>query len=225
MRRGFDFWVFLSGIVAGAALGVTLSHLGWLPSLRRAPAERIRELSNAEPGAQPAHTRGGAATAAVTLEEFGDYQCPPCGALHPGLKKIESEYGARVRFVFRHYPLVSIHKRALQAARAAEAAALQDRFWEMHDRLYETQDEWVEDCDARGRFIAYARELGMDTSRFARDMDSPEMIGRVLLDQRRGDSAGVDATPTLFLNGREIPSSRRTPEGIRASIEAALKSQ
>jgi protein-disulfide isomerase len=221
MKQRFDFVIFLSGLVAGVALGATLSHFNLIPSLRSAPAEPVRSLASASPGAQPAHVRGNPSAPAV-LEEFGDFQCPPCGALYPELKKIEADYGERLAVIFRNFPL-DIHKHAWEASRAAEAAAAQGRFWEMHDRLYERQEEWGESCDVRQQFTAYARDLGLDAKRFESDMAAQEIEQRIRLDQQRGESAQIDGTPAVFLNGREIPPSSRTPEGMRALIDAALK--
>jgi protein-disulfide isomerase len=221
MKRNFDLLVFLFGLIAGAAVGITLSNFGLIPSFHRAPPERIRNLSAASPGAQPPHVRGDENTA-VTLEEFADFQCPPCAGLYPELKRIEAEYGSRLRVIFRHFPL-SMHRYAVEAARASEAAALQGHFWEMHDRLYESQEQWGESCDVREQFTAYARDLGLDVERFKRDLDSTDVNERIRLDQQRGESIEIDGTPTLFLNAREIPSSSRSPEGMRAMIDAALK--
>jgi len=93
----------------------------------------------------------------VTLEEFGDYQCPPCGALHPSLKQLKQEFGTHLNFVFRNLPLATIHKNAMAAAQAAEAARMQDRFWEMHDLLYENQDLWREDVNPERSFLNLPR--------------------------------------------------------------------
>ena len=107
----------------------------------------------------------------VVLEEYGDYQCPPCGQLYPELKKIESEYGNQVQIVFHHFPLTRMHKNALVAAHAAEAARNQKKFWEMHDRLYRNQSAWADAVDPRSVFISYARELGLNVEQFGSDID------------------------------------------------------
>jgi predicted DsbA family dithiol-disulfide isomerase len=107
----------------------------------------------------------------VTVEEFGDYQCPPCGLLHPELKKIAAEYGNKVVIVFRNFPLTMNHKNALPAAQAAEAARLQGHFDEMHDRIYEHQGEWKDLEDPRPIFAKYAKEIGLDLKRYAREID------------------------------------------------------
>lgn len=171
-------------------------------------------------GADNAHSRGGA-NAKVTLEEYGDYQCPPCGALFPELKTIEKEYGDQIRFVFRQYPL-QMHKHAFVAAHAAEAAGLQGHFWEMHDMLYQNQLSWSVAEDARPVFIQYAQMLGLDVDRFTRDMDSQEVADRVTADSVRGKSVGVEGTPTVFINGRQLRPEVTTTEGLRSALDYML---
>lgn len=166
------------------------------------------------------HARGGT-SAKVTLDEYGDYQCPPCGALYPELKILEKDYGDRVRFVFHQYPL-SIHKHAEQAAHAAEAAALQNHFWEMHDMLYQNQLSWSVADDVRPIFLQYARTLGLDVNRFERDMDSPDVAERVKTDMARGQSMGVQGTPTVFINGRQLKPEVMTDQGLRTALDYML---
>ena len=165
--------------------------------------------------------RGGA-NAAVTIEEFGDFECPPCGILHPELIKLEREYGDRLRVIFREFPLTQMHKYAYDAARAAEAAGMQNKFWEMHDLLYEKKEEWSLAPDPRAMFVEYAKVLGMDGERFSRDMLGDLAALRVGLDMRRGKSLGVTGTPTLFINGRRMDPSEMTPDGLRAAVNKAL---
>lgn len=191
------------------------------PAANTSGASPYTPLGSTTPGAQPPHVRG-AANAPITLEEFGDYQCPPCGALFHELNKIEKEYGNRVRLIFRHYPLVSLHKNALEAAHAAEAAGFQNKFWEMHDRIYETQMEWSEKDDARAIFTNYARELRLDVERFTRDMDGTPADARIVADRRRAAALGVVGTPTLFVNGRQLKSEAMTPELLRQAIDFML---
>src|ERR1044072_1046083 len=133
----------------------------------------------------------------VTLEEFGDYQCPPCGQLHPGLKRLKEKFGANLNFVFRNLPLTSLHKNALAAAEAAEAARMQNHFWKMHDLLYENQDLWKDDVNPRTIFLGWANELKLDTRRFAADMDSPQVKLRIDADQEAAGEMGITGTPTV----------------------------
>jgi len=155
----------------------------------------------------------------VTLEEFGDYQCPPCGALHPGLKKLKQEFGSNLNFVFRNLPLTTLHKNALVAAEAAEAARVQDRFWEMHDLLYENQDLWKDDINPKTIFLKFAADLGLETARFARDMDDKQVKLRIEADQQAAVELGINGTPTVLIDGRQLRPEATTPDGIRKGIE------
>ena len=148
--------VLVISVVGGVLLlrsGRSSDSVGPTPQI---PAEPGRKL--------PAET-------IVTLEEFGDYQCPPCGELHPTLKKLKKEFGPGLNFIFRNFPISEFHKNALAAAQAAEAARMQDRFWEMHDLLYENQKVWSDDVNPKPIFLKFAQDLGLDTSRFVRDLD------------------------------------------------------
>ena len=211
--------VVAAGIVVGVAGGLSLYYSGLIS---RRTTEPIRTLSSASPGIQPPHAKGDI-NAPVAVEEFADFQCPPCAALHFELRMIEAKYRPRLRVVFRQFPLEQIHKNALLAARAAEAADIQGHFWEMHDRLYEKQDEWSNAADARQRFIGYAQYLRLDLKKFELDLDSEQTAQRVSADYRRGQSIQINSTPTVFANGREVLVESMTPKGILRSIEAAFK--
>jgi protein-disulfide isomerase len=174
------------------------------------------------PGAQPPHASGREG-APLTLEEFGDYQCPPCGNAYPEVEKIKTDYGDKLRFIFRQYPLPQAHANALVAAHAAEAAGLQGKFWEMHGQLFRNQSSWAKDANARAIFETYASAIGLDLARFRRDMDSAEVDARVVADHERGRSLGVKSTPTFFLNGRELPPEKlQSPTDLRAALDAVL---
>jgi protein-disulfide isomerase len=160
--------------------------------------------------------------AVVTLEEFGDYQCPPCGALHPTLKKLKQEFGPNLNFIFRNLPLAQIHKNAMAAAQAAEAARMQDRFWEMHDFLYENQELWRDDINPSAIFVKEAADLGLDTARFRRDMDDKQVQLRIAADAEAAAQFGVQGTPTIFIEGLQLRPEVTTPEGIRKGIEQML---
>ena len=176
-----------------------------------------------QPGAPTPYTRGGA-TAKVTIEEFSDFQCPACGGLEPGLRRVLNDYGDRVHFIFRHFPL-QMHKYAFIAARAAEAAGQQGKFWQMHDMIYDNQKEWSEAMEPRVQFDAYATRLGLDVERFRADMSRQDLADRISADLLRGNSLGVKGTPTLYLNGREmVPGKLVTEDDLRREIDAALGS-
>jgi len=179
------------------------------------------QATNPVPGAEPSHFRG-SENASVTLEEFGDFECPPCGLLYPVLKGIEGEHGPRLKVIFREFPLMPNHPHSLAAARAAEAAGLQGKFFEMHDLLYENQTKWKEMFDVRPAFEAYAKVIGLDVERWKKDQTSEAVEQRIFLDGNRAHSLGVKGTPTVFLNGTEIPFEQLTPEGLRAAINQAF---
>jgi protein-disulfide isomerase len=192
------------------------------PSTSSASSASSEASSQKEPGAQPPHAQGNP-NAPITLEEFGDFECPPCGMLHPILKQLEAEYGpAKVRVIFREFPLVPTHAHALAAARSAEAAALQGKFWEMHDLIYERQKDWHEAFDVRQIFEGYAKQIGLDVEQFRRDIASEVVERRIFLDGKRAHALGVTGTPTVFLNGREIPFESLEPPKLKALINAEL---
>jgi 2-hydroxychromene-2-carboxylate isomerase len=153
------------------------------------------ECGGLEPVGARDHARG-PEDAPVTLVMYGDYECPYCGELHPVLKELQQRVGERVRFVFRHFPLDSAHPRARRAALTAEAAASQDRFWEMHDLLYENQDQ-LGDED----LMRYAAELELDLGRFEEDLANDDHAWRIEEDRLGGERAGVGGTPAFFVNG------------------------
>ena len=138
----------------------------------------------------------GPANAPVTLMEYGDYQCPFCGAAYPIVKQIQQRFGENLRFVFRNFPLAQIHAYAEVAAEAAEAAGAQNKFWEMHDYLYEHQAQL-----APPQLIAAAERLGLDVERFTDDLSQHAYAERVREDFLSGVRAGVNGTPTFFING------------------------
>ena len=134
--------------------------------------------------------------AAVTLVEYGDYECPHCGRAYPIVKEIQKRLGSRLRFVFRNFPLKEIHPHAEHAAEAAEAAAVQGKFWEMHDTIFEHQRA----LDDR-HLLEYAAALALDEARVQRELASHMHAARVREDFLSGIRSGVNGTPTFFING------------------------
>lgn len=132
----------------------------------------------------------------LTLVEYGDYECPYCGRAYPIIKEVQRRLGAQLRFVFRNFPLRESHPHAEMAAEAAEAAAAQGRFWEMHDVLYEHQRALD-----HSHLLQYARDLGLDERQFDEDLRSHKYASRVRHDFLSGVRSGVNGTPTFFING------------------------
>ena len=175
------------------------------------------------PGAEPAHTIG-PANAPAQLEEFGDFQCPPCGLFHPILEQMEEEFGDKLRVTFRQFPLVPAHRHALIAASASEAAGLQGKFWQMHKMIFDHQKDWKDSFDSRPTFEGYAKEIGLDIERYKRDLEGDAVAQRIFLDGKRGYSLGVKGTPTVFLNGREVPFESLPAEKLRVLIQKEIDS-
>ena len=162
----------------------------------------------------------GAATSTVTLVEYGDFQCPACAAYHPIVTALFEEFGDRIAFTHRHFPLRATHPNAEQASRAAEAAGLLGKFWEMHNILYERQAEWASLRNPKSTLIGYAKEIGIDAKAFEAALGSDAVADEVQKDVSGAYVAGVNATPTFFLNGERVQP--RSAEEFRILIEAAL---
>ena len=178
---------------------------------------------NGVAGAEPAHVLG-PATAPLHVEEFGDFECPPCGLFHPILQQMHAEFGDQMQITFREFPLVPTHQHALAAASAAEAAGMQGKFWEMHDLLYDHQNEWKKEFDVRPVFESYAKQIGLDIARYNNDMNSDQVAQRIFMDGKRGHSMGVSGTPTVFLNGREVPFDNLPADKFRTVLQNELRS-
>jgi protein-disulfide isomerase len=154
----------------------------------------------------------------IILVEFGDYQCPHCGHAYPLLKRLVREMKDQFYFVFRNFPLQEIHPAAMMAAQAAEAAAQQNKFWEMHDVIFEHQDNLQ-----GNRFLHFAEELRLDLNEFAKDWKSTEILEKIETDFESGVRSGVNGTPTFFVNGEILlsydGSYESLVEGIRIFAE------
>src|SRR6266536_836915 len=219
MKRLLPFLLIL--VVLGGAVGATAWYMkrSATPSASAVAGVPVAPVpaGPTEPGAQPPHAEG-KPDAPATLEEFGDFQCPPCGMLHPVLKQMEKEFGPKLRIIFREFPLVPAHEHALAAARAAEAAGLQGKFWPMHDLIYENQKAWHDVFDVRPVFEGYATRVGLDLDRFRSDLNSSPVQDRITEVGKRGRSLNVKGTPTVFLNDREVPFESLAPEKLRVLI-------
>ena len=206
-------------------IGIALSTLGSGTFLYRAKRQQLKNIPESESvlaktNTDSAHIRGNP-DAPVTLEEFGDFQCPPCGKFSEFVDELLKEYNSRLRLVFRNFPL-SGHEHAREAALAAEAAGLQGKFWEMHDTLYREQETWTKAPNVRELFESYAGTIGLNVDQFKKDVDGDKARERVDSDRALADFLGVKATPTLFINNRPVDPKDKNPEGVRAAINAAL---
>lgn len=146
----------------------------------------------------------GVASSTVVLMEYSDFQCPACRSYYPILREVMAEYGDKITFVYRHFPLISIHPNAEFAARAAEAAHKQGKFWEMHDLLFEKQNEWAKVANVAPIFESYATLLGLSVDQFKADYISDEVKKLVRAHRVHATKSGLSSTPTFFLNGQKI---------------------
>ena len=201
-------------MLAALAAGTMLYRAKRSPILTLPKKQDVVEKKDSE------HVRGDP-KAPITLEEFGDFQCEPCGKLAAPIDQLEHDYHPRLRIVFHNLPLVT-HNHAREAALAAEAAGMQDRFWEMHDALYRGQSVWTIAPDVRPLFNIYAGRIGLDVERFNQDMESEEVKARVARDEKQAAAVGATKTPTIFINDHSVVGSSLTPEGLRSSIDDAI---
>lgn len=148
----------------------------------------------------------------LTLVEFGDFQCPACGAYEPLVRQVTADNKDTLKVVFRHFPLTQMHQNALIAAKATEAAGLQGKFWEMHDILYDKQKEWSEGLNARDLILGYAASFKLDMKKFETDLNSKAVEEKILGELKEGTRLGVQGTPTFFLNGKKLEN----PQSLEA---------
>ncbi len=151
-------------------------------------------------------------TGSVQLVEFGDYECPACGAAYPNVQQILKDFNGKVTFYFRNFPLTQIHPNAQISAEAAEAAGDQGKFWEMHNMLYANQKDWSTDADPNNKLVAYAKSLGLDTTKFQNVIDQDEADGTAL---------NIQATPTFYINGTQFQGNYDYAS-LRDAITAVL---
>lgn len=160
--------------------------------------------------------------AKTILIEYSDFQCPACAAYHPLVKKISEELGDKMAFIYRHFPL-SQHQNAKLAATASEAAGKQNKFWEMHDLIFENQKDWSNLSNSRAKELLaqYAETLNLNIEQFKNDMDSDEIKNKINSDLKSGAIAKVNSTPTFFLNGKKI--SPRSYEEFKQMIASQIE--
>lgn len=221
-------------LIIGAVLVVAIAGIWWLYSSAKTPQRTANRSTNStqnrsntpattsEAGAQPPNMLG-APTAAVTIEEFADFQCGSCAATHPVLKAVQQAYGNRIKFIFRNYPLaIPAHDKAYDAAVAAEAAGLQGKFWAMQDEIFRGQQRWTSDSNYKKIWAEYAAKIGLDVAKWEADMAGRAAKERVDADLARGRGLQVNSTPTIFINGISIPYQQMNEMTMRQLIDAEL---
>jgi protein-disulfide isomerase len=154
---------------------------------------------------QEDHTRG-AKDAKVTIIEYGDFECPACKAYESVVRDLQAKHKDDIRLTFREFPLITIHKNAFMSASYAESASLQGKFWEMHDILYDKQEEWGESLDAEQKIKVYASEIGLDVAKLSNDAQSEAVKNKIIADYKEAGILKLPGTPSFFVNGVKIDS-------------------
>lgn len=172
--------------------------------------------------AQVSHHVEGEGKKGVTLVEYGDFQCPACTAYHPLVKQVVEKYKTDITFQFVNFPLVQLHPNAMAAHRAAEAAGMQNKYWEMHDMLYERATEWNSANNASSIFQGYAAQLGLDVDKFKQDVASSQTNAIINADVAQGKKMGINSTPTFYLDGKKIDQAPQDVEGFSKLIDNAI---
>jgi protein-disulfide isomerase len=168
------------------------------------------------PVSEQDHKKGNS-NAKIILVEYGDYQCPHCGIAHPFTKKLISQFSRDLQFVFRNFPLQEMHPQALISAQAAEAADHQNKYWEMHDMIFEHQN-----ILSANNLILFSENLHLDPAVFAKDWKSKIVLSRIESDFESGIRSGVNGTPTFFLNGSRLETYDETYESLSLAVENLL---
>ena len=160
----------------------------------------------------------------ITLTEYADFQCPACAGFYPIISQVKEAFQDQVRFEFKHFPLVQIHPNATAAHRAAQAAGNQDKFWEMHDRLFEQQQSWSQTNSPADVFQEYARDLGLDMEQYNAEVGTSETLAVINADIAIARDKGVSSTPTFYIDGEQIEdlNGLSTVQGFSAVIQEAI---
>ena len=227
-------------VIIALVLILTVGGIAWLYSTSKSPTAVANSSSNrtnantartpaapinAPPGASPVYAIG-QPTAAVTVEEFADFQCPSCSVAHPVMKDVQAAFAGNknVRFIFRHLPL-TIHDKAYDAAAVVEAAGMQGvpKFWSMLDQLMTNQQAWASAPNYRELWKGYAEKIGLDIPKWENDASGMGTRGRVDLDIQRARALGVSSTPTVYINNKPVAFADVNVPTMRQLIEAEIE--
>ena len=214
MKSKTILWTIIAVVVIGSIFGIVK-----LASKSQTPGSGSDTLALTISAISDNENIKGDKNAKAALIEYSDFQCPACGSYYPILKKVSEDLGAQVKFAYRHFPL-SQHKNAKLAATVAEAAGKQGKFWEMHDLIFQNQSDWSEEKNAAVIFAKYAQDLQLDLAKFQTDIASEEIKAKIENDYKSGVKAGVNSTPSFFLNGKKLDNPRNYDEFKNAILQA-----
>lgn len=198
-------WIIFAVVVLGVFAGII-----WINKSSNQTSNFSGDATHIINAAPIADHILGPKTQKVTFIEYGDYQCPGCGHMYQVVKDLTTKYQDKVTFIFRNFPLTSLHANALAAATAAEAAGLQGKYYEMHDMLYQNQDAWAEVSvsDRTQLFQNYAQQLGLDINKYKQDLSSKDITDKINRDITTGKNTfHVDATPSFVLDGKKVDNN------------------
>ncbi len=214
IKRGI-YWVAAAFIIGGSVFGMV--------KFASRPSDGSKILGSVVYALNEKDWTKGNRDSKVTLIEYSCFECPACGIVYSMVNQLMDEFGDEINFTYRYFPLKNIHPNAELSARAAEAAGKQGKFWEMHNILFEKQSEWSEKENARDIFTGYAQLLGLNIDAFKIDLDSSAVIERITNDYESGIKAGINGTPTFFLNGETIQITRDYNE-LRDKVRESISS-
>lgn len=202
-------WIIFVIIVVGLLVALVISSRNANPPVDVSNVNPSKIQAAAEQNGNIADHTFGVSNSKVTLIEYGDFECPYCGQAHPQIKAITQQYADQITFVFRNFPITTIHPNAKAAAAAVEAAGLQGKYWEMHNLIYESQSTWqsLTGTDRDNQFLAYAKQLGLNTTKFTTDVSSSAVLKKIAFDEAIANKVGVNATPTFYLDGTVVSDS------------------
>jgi protein-disulfide isomerase len=163
----------------------------------------------------------GNASSSVVVIEYSDFECPACRTYYPVIRQITTEFGSQIAFVYRDFPLIEIHPNAQLSSQAAQAAAKQGKFWQMHDLLFEKQNEWANVADPESLFESYAALTGINVNQFKTDITSKEVINFVNAQRASAIKLKLQGTPTFFVNGKQIQNPASV-DAFRSIIKDAI---
>lgn len=173
--------------------------------------------------AQASEHIAGKADSKVKLVEYGDFQCPACKSYYPIVTQLKQEYGDRVAFQFRHFPLTQIHPNAFIGSRAAEAAGKQGKFFEMHDVLYDNQETWSASSNPNSLLEGYATQLGLNMDQFKSEMSSSAIADIINADVKAGQAFNISSTPTFVINDKKVDKNPQSLDEFKKLLDDALK--
>ena len=197
--KKFGIWASVAVVLIAAVFG--LIQIANSPQTSSTSSEKLPQVTKEDPVT-------GNPNAKVTLMEYSDFQCPACAAYHPLVKQLLANYNGKIYFVYRYFPLAATHQNAMISSLAAYSAGLQNKFWEMHDMLFQAQNSWATSSKAKETFMDYAKKLDLDIDKFKTDLESDKGKNFINDTYNKGQAIGVNSTPTFFINGSKIQNPR-----------------